>query len=424
MIRRIHIRNFLSIPEASVSVTDVSLLIGPNNSGKSNLLHALELLGGLFSAPQHIPWNAAWAKRQSFQRNGDWISIGIEGEAAQGVWYYGLSFKPGQGNGVAFLEIAGVSSVQDLAELELTDPASLQMHFDRFQLNACESPFAQDALFRPGPQSDRRNFMIAYDSARPDAPVYEDSGSFRPGEMKSWEGFAWMHQAMQSLFRHLTVYYLFSRNFLGQREPKFADQLNQDGSNLVQFLFYLDQNYPQHFEALRRDLNWSLEDIVNVRTPLDQENKLTIKFFDRHGADFGIGEVSEGVKYFLAFLALIHQPDPPRILLLEEPENGIHPRRISQLLDYLRRLAVSRGIQIVLTSHSPVVLDQFEDTPEAVWVFDRDGGATQIRNLLRDILEPQERSYQPAADESAAGWWGQMLSEKWLSGVLNGVPND
>ena len=67
----------------------------------------------------------------------------------------------------------------------------------------------------------------------------------------------------------------------------------------------------------------------------------------------------------LAYLAVLYLPEPPRVLLIEEPENGIHPKRLRDVLGVLRELIQEQShTQVVLTTHSPYALDLF--APEEV----------------------------------------------------------
>jgi predicted ATPase len=109
-------------------------------------------------------------------------------------------------------------------------------------------------------------------------------------------------------------------------------------------------------------------------------------FFElRNGAEIPASLASQGVLLFLAYLALVHAATPPSILLVEEPENGIHPRQLQRVAEYLKRLAdPARGkdaVQIVAATHSPYFLDFVP--PEAVLVFGRrESGETVVRPLL------------------------------------------
>jgi len=145
-----------------------------------------------------------------------------------------------------------------------------------------------------------------------------------------------------------------------------------------------------------------------------------LRFSDQDGAKYWAEEVSDGVLYFLALLCIVHQPDPPKLLLLEEPEKGIHPRRIREVMDFIFELARMRDIQIILTSHSPYVVDHFKDIPECISVFDRENGETVIRNA-KDIMDAKNAELRAVGEEPIH--FSDGLGEYWVSGFLGGVPD-
>jgi predicted ATPase len=92
-------------------------------------------------------------------------------------------------------------------------------------------------------------------------------------------------------------------------------------------------------------------------------------------------QVSDGALLILAYLAVLYLPKPPRVLLVEEPENGIHPRRLKDVLDILRELVGGQShTQVLLTTHSPYVLDSFQ--PQEVTLCRRgEDGAVTVHRL-------------------------------------------
>jgi hypothetical protein len=103
-------------------------------------------------------------------------------------------------------------------------------------------------------------------------------------------------------------------------------------------------------------------------------------------------QVSDGVLLVLAYLTIMHLPQPPRVVLVEEPENGIHPARLKDVLTILRELVSEQSqTQIVLTTHSPYVVDLFQ--PDEVTLCQKeDDGSISVRRLsesktVRDQLD-------------------------------------
>jgi hypothetical protein len=112
----------------------------------------------------------------------------------------------------------------------------------------------------------------------------------------------------------------------------------------------------------------------------------------------GADRMSEGLLYYLAFAALRHV-DPVSVLLVEEPENGLHPARIAEVMRILRE--VSKTTQVLIATHSPLVVNELQ--PDEVSVVTRTPEkGTQVK-LLKDTPNFEERSKVYA------------LGELWLS---------
>jgi hypothetical protein len=101
----------------------------------------------------------------------------------------------------------------------------------------------------------------------------------------------------------------------------------------------------------------------------------------RGGGLIPAAQASEGALLVLAYLAILGLPKPPRVLLVEEPENGIHPKRLQQVLAILRDVVSGQAhTQVILTTHSPYLLDML--SPEEVTLCQRDDrGEINVRRL-------------------------------------------
>jgi predicted ATPase len=122
--------------------------------------------------------------------------------------------------------------------------------------------------------------------------------------------------------------------------------------------------------------------------------------------------MSEGLLYWLAF-AVLPYVDPTAILLIEEPENGLHPSRIAEVMKVLR--AISSRMQVILATHSPLVINELQ--PDEVTILTRDPKTGTRATRLDRTTHFQQRQQVYA------------LGELWLS-FADGdsetalVPND
>ncbi len=118
-----------------------------------------------------------------------------------------------------------------------------------------------------------------------------------------------------------------------------------------------------------------------------------ICFLTQSGFEIRAQQASDGALLFLGFLSLLYIPTPPKVLLIEEPEKGVYPKRLAEIVRILKRLVETKSDrevpQIIFTTHSPYVLSEF--TPEEVTVMSRDVGDSVIARPLRDAPNIEKR---------------------------------
>ncbi len=159
-------------------------------------------------------------------------------------------------------------------------------------------------------------------------------------------------------------------------------RLRPDGSNLAAFLYYLNKKHVLSYDLIRRTVQSAapfFDDFALEPLALNEDN---IRFeWRHHGSDayFSASSLSDGTLRFVALATLLLQPASlrPSLILLDEPELGLHPYAISLLASLLKKASVET--QIVLATQSPILLDHFQ--PEDVLVADRVHGATELRRL-------------------------------------------
>ncbi len=193
-----------------------------------------------------------------------------------------------------------------------------------------------------------------------------------------------------------------------------ASRLDRDGSNLANV-----------FGSLTRDEQFKLSkqfcSFVSVYSDVDvlprSAGHITLRFRDAFHAPrwYLPSEVSDGSLFTLAFLLLAHQSPPVDLLVIEDPEHGMHPFLLGEIVGLLRRLATGeltgRPMRVVLTTHSPTVLEFSE--PEEVRLLQRkDDGSV-------DILEIPTQSKHW---RNAFKVYDESLGQLWLSGGLGGTP--
>jgi predicted ATPase len=195
-------------------------------------------------------------------------------------------------------------------------------------------------------------------------------------------------------------------------------QLGEDGSNLAAVLDALRDTHPERFEELNKELNrWLPEfDRILFETPSKGRKSFLVRTSEGQHR-LRASDLSQGVLFALAFLALAYLPEPPSIVCFEEPDRGIHPRLLVDIRDAMYRLAFPENYsekrkptQVIATTHSPYLLDLYKDHPEQIVIAHKDKQGTHFERL----------SEMPHVSEILEG---APLGEIWYSGVLGGVPS-
>lgn len=101
--------------------------------------------------------------------------------------------------------------------------------------------------------------------------------------------------------------------------------------------------------------------------------------------------LSDGTIRYLCLLAILCHPEPPPLVCLEEPELGLHPDVIVQLADLL--VEASHRMQLIVTTHSDILVDALTKVPEAIVVCEKENGTTRMKRLKREELSGWLKDY-------------------------------
>jgi predicted ATPase len=124
-------------------------------------------------------------------------------------------------------------------------------------------------------------------------------------------------------------------------------------------------------------------------------------------------ELSEGTRLVLCILTILHQENPPPIILLEDIDRGLHPRLFEYVAPMMRDIAERHNINILATTHNPYLVDCFQDDKEAVIIVEKKDGASTL-STLADRLEGLDYDKEDPED--------MPLGNLWFSGLVGGVP--
>jgi predicted ATPase len=194
-----------------------------------------------------------------------------------------------------------------------------------------------------------------------------------------------------------------------------ARLLEQNGENLANVFSTLPRPAQQRVAERLCQLVPLYQDLATRPSSVGHHR---LVFQDRWTSElwFEPQEVSDGTMVLLAFLTLTHLENPPDLLAIEHPEESLHPYLLENVIGMLRQLATGKlgpkAVQVVLSTHSPLVLDFVEPSEVRFLSRDLNDGSTTVREAPTDSEE-----WKNAFEE-----YEKSLGEVWLAGGLGGVP--
>jgi predicted ATPase len=195
-------------------------------------------------------------------------------------------------------------------------------------------------------------------------------------------------------------------------------ELSSNGRNLAAVLADLRERAPDAFSALTEEMLRITPEFRSLELVEGTDNGVHFGLRLAENGFVPAAELSQGMLYLVGVLALAFDPDPPRLLCIEEVDRGIHPRMLREIRDALYRLSYPksfgsdrRPVQIVTTTHSPYFIDLFRDHPEEIIISQKHGRAAHFERLA-------DRPDLPELLREGS------LGDMWFSGILGGVPEE
>jgi predicted ATPase len=161
--------------------------------------------------------------------------------------------------------------------------------------------------------------------------------------------------------------------------------LQPQAENLAAFLYWLQEKNQDHYRTIVdtvRQIAPFFDDFKLAPSRLN-ESRIRLEWREK-GSDayFNAHALSDGTLRFICLATLLLQPEPPAVLLLDEPELGLHPAAVSLLADLLS--SASTRSQVLVATQSVTLVNQFG--PEDVWAVDREDHATVFKHLSEDDM--------------------------------------
>ncbi|HPY89544.1 MAG TPA: AAA family ATPase [Lentisphaeria bacterium] len=384
LINTIKLNNFLSFGEESqaIPLKALNVIIGPNGSGKSNLLEAIELLR---NAPEHLlkPIREGGGVR-------DWL------------------WKGAKDTPDASLDVV-VDYPQGLQKLRYV--LSFTAVKQRFEI--VDEKIENEKPFDNHPKP---YFYYHFNYGRPTLNVIDDKRTLKQEDIDSEKSIL-SQRRDPDLYPEITY---LARKFAGiklyrewsfgrytaPRTPQKTDQPNEflepDASNLGLVLNRLQRDplvKKKLLEALR-----SLYDGIDDYYVQIEGGTVQV-FFHEGRYTIPATRLSDGTLRYLCLLAILCHPSPPPLVCIEEPELGLHPDVLPTLADLMKN--ASTHCQLIVTTHSDILVDAMSDQPESVLVAEKKEQGTTLTRLNAEKLQPWLEKYR--------------LGQLWTRGEIGGT---
>ncbi len=380
MLGSLGVRGFKSLRDVRVDFPRMAVLFGPNAAGKSNLLDAIQALSRIgtqrtladalgdpirgypieaFSFPSGGLPDLLSAPSAQFELEAD-----LTRERSSYRYHVAVRIDPGSGA----LSVADEYLCSLGTDGRPKGTAAIELVHDRLRVRRKSKP-GKPRYELPG-----QNYAILSDP-RLAAPEYRDVDRAR-SELSGWR-----------------TYYLDPRvSMRAAQPPSDVRDIGVLGGDIAPFLYRLQADHDKRFRAVKRTLRSIIPSVEDVTVDLDKRRGTLDLMIRQDGIDYSSRIVSEGTLRVLALCAIAVNPWSGSLLAFEEPENGVHPRRLELIAQLLLSLAVEQGRQVVVTTHSPLLCDAVlrdaRSRPGEIGLFNvrREEQATVVRPFVTGPL--------------------------------------
>ena len=425
-LKKLVVKNFKSLRDCEVELNKFNVLIGPNASGKTNLVEVFKLLRKIYVEGDENPFlewwgynNVVWAGKEELP-----ITVGMLFDVDGYDVYFETTFT---GTGGSFRILKEVLEVKGYLTLEKKGPSVHLKYSERFYWATKEVPGLINNLFIPpepelmleapgsssllgllSPEKPEEAFFLEVLGKLFGAlPLIKTRHAYKKeifvvspkiGEdlviSRFVKGFLLL--VSSPLLRQLNI-----RGAKNPQYPRKETTLNEDASNLVPLLYNIWLREGRLPDEIAKPLSMVFPN-TRVFFQLTEDGRVMMKVFENN-LELAPPSISDGFYKVLAILTAAYLKPP--LLIIDEIENSLHPETLGLIIDTLKE----SESQVIITTHSPVVVDIVE--PSELVLVDKEKGET----IFKRIKNPEK--IKKFLNEK-----GITLSEGWLYGSL--VEND
>ena len=423
MLKRIKIQGYKSLMDLEVNFEHLAVLVGPNASGKSNFLDALHLLSRVATRRTlkeafDSPYRGHALESFTFGKEGikslleqETVSFSIEVDVR-------LSPKivesvnrqiqetrrtPLDGDKSVSKRSPPTVRAKDLRyriEIEMLPKLGILRVADEYlaslntkgELSQKRKPFLE--------QVDNQLHLRMEGQAHP--AHYERGLSYSILSMAHYPPHHPHLVAMRQELASWFTFYFEPRERMRLPNPvKEVHHIGLMGEDLGAFLNTLQGLNPRQFESVEKYLQAMIPSVTGIEVGVN--NLGEVEFALREGKKrVSARSLSEGTLRILGLLALVSAKEPPALIGFEEPENGVHPRRIRRVARFLETRMILEDIQFIVTTHSALLPDLIP--PESLYVCRKVNGNTEIEPFTMMHIGPlwKKPDIETVLDEESA----------------------
>jgi len=385
-ILNLNIQGYRSLKDISWGPGNLNVLIGPNGSGKSNILRVLQLIS--------ISTRGQLGKH--IQRLGGMAPLVWDGTAER--IHFSLKVSPGEEN----RNLENDSLTYDMT-IERIGKGSTY----RIAHELLGNSYRVDTGERPDPlkmiERDSRKAVVFDENERSlvattESMLEEESllslaaGPFTQNRfippfqacLAGWSVYHDLHVNMDAPIRQPTI-------------ARHETRVDPDGQNLISVLHTLyssDRDFKNEINlAMMAAFGNDFEELV-FPPAADQRIQLRVRWKTLN-REQSAADLSDGTLRFLFLLTVLASPNPAPLIAIDEPETGLHPSMLPIIAEYA--VDASERTQVILTTHSPQLLDAFSDIMPKTMVVKWTEGQTVLKDVEGEQLKRWLKEYSLGA---------------------------
>lgn len=400
-IERIRIQGYRSLADLELRPGDFTVLVGPNNSGKSNIVDALDFVSDIYrvGAKLAIDKKGGFENLSHRSKGEPGIRIDFDIEGTASVWEIlgtgylvqtGDDMKPviaenrhllriqhsfslvGDGKPlISDFRITNESIQIDRLVGENTSLLRLTRHGSNTQFDVTRDETLRELVFT----------FASADNNDVAAGLFGPTVSNRDLMSSRLQLFSPTSELFADHLSRLQMFRLVPLECRRPAAPTSVAQLGVHGENLPALVFHLQDQFPVIWSTVMQRMSQIVPELQRIDVRSTGDRLWTLMFSEFGSASpWSASEVSDGTIRALALFASMYDPRNS-LLAMEEPENSVHPWILRVFVEICREVAApNSGKQVIVTTHSPVLIDQLE--PSEVAVVWKDQGQTKVTPLI------------------------------------------